>query len=143
MPASDLPSSALGHRRREPDALQQGARKKPYVLTFSQESFLIACICFRAMSNPLTHSSRHFGQAIFAFCHVQTLITNGLSQLADDPDLSSLHAQVIHLLLTLLLLTWLEYLGNAARTGSFKTYWASVMVLKTGLPMCCPKILKP
>jgi hypothetical protein len=90
MPASDPASLVLGHCCRE-DALQQGARKKLYAPTLTIYNIILDCMsAYRAMSDPLTHSSCHFGWAIFAFCHVRTLVINGLSQLVDDPDLSSL-----------------------------------------------------
>jgi hypothetical protein len=40
-------------------------------------------------SDPLVHRGRHFGRAVFAFCNVRSLITNGLIRLGDaiDPEL--------------------------------------------------------
>jgi hypothetical protein len=36
------------------------------------------------------HSGRHFGQVIFSFYNVRSLILNGLARLADSPGLTSL-----------------------------------------------------
>ncbi|KAF8838676.1 hypothetical protein BDN67DRAFT_991205 [Paxillus ammoniavirescens] len=53
-------------------ALELGPRKKP------------------TTQDPLVHHSRHFGQAMHAFCNVQTLLTNGIvvmSEVAIDDKL--------------------------------------------------------
>ncbi|KAF9236552.1 hypothetical protein BU15DRAFT_89082 [Melanogaster broomeanus] len=56
------PEAPTAQKRTSLSALQLGPRKK---LT-AQE--------------PLVHHSRHFGRAVHAFCNVQTLISNGLSE---------------------------------------------------------------
>jgi GAF domain-containing protein len=43
------------------------------------------------ISDPLVHHGRHFGRAIFAFCSVRSLLTNGLVCMGEaiDPELLS------------------------------------------------------
>ncbi|RDB25671.1 hypothetical protein Hypma_006974 [Hypsizygus marmoreus] len=66
----------LGRRPRD-DALQQGPRKR------------------YTAADPLVHDGRHFGRAIFAFCNVKSLLTNGLNMMGEDPpvELESLSAK--------------------------------------------------
>ncbi|KIM58805.1 hypothetical protein SCLCIDRAFT_27804 [Scleroderma citrinum Foug A] len=42
-----------------------------------------------APQDPLVHHGRHFGRAVHAFCNIQTLITNGLTYLADTDQVST------------------------------------------------------
>ena len=44
---------------------------------------------FSAPQDPLVHHGRHFGRAVHAFCNIQTLITNGLTYLADTDQVST------------------------------------------------------
>lgn len=37
------------------------------------------------------HYGRHFGRAVYSFCNVKALITNGLSRIAEDDDISLLN----------------------------------------------------
>ena len=73
------------------DALQQAPRKKPFVL--SNSTIAMHLTYCRKRSDPLVHSGRHFGRAVFGFCNIRTLIVNGLSQLADDLDPALLTAR--------------------------------------------------
>lgn len=81
-------------KRSRDDALQQGARKKPYVF-FKALFSLIKLKDHRVLSDPLVHHGRHFGRAIFAFANVRTLISNGLNRLGDEDllDLEELPAR--------------------------------------------------
>ena len=75
----------------DPDALQQGPRKKLFVLS---SSTIVTHLTFhRKRSDALVHSGRHFGRAVFGFCNLRALIINGLSRLAEDLNPASLTAK--------------------------------------------------
>lgn len=38
----------------------------------------------RTATDPLVHRGRHFGRAVYPFCSVKVLITNGLLRVAED-----------------------------------------------------------
>ena len=42
--------------------------------------------------NPLVQHGQHFGQFVYAFCNIQTLITNGLLLMDDKEEQESLTA---------------------------------------------------
>lgn len=76
--------------RRRPleDALQQGARKRPYVLLVTSaacDSNYISHLFFprSTTTDPLVHRGRHFGRAVYAFANVKSLIMNGLERMVD------------------------------------------------------------
>ena len=47
---------------------------------------------FRSTQDPLVHHGRHFGRAVHSFCSMQTLLTNGILSMAEDPDVELLSA---------------------------------------------------
>ena len=78
--ASDEENSSIGKRSRS-NALQLGPRKRQYVVkTISR---IIYSNCHRTVQDPLVHHGRHFGRVVHAFCNVQTLLTNGMTIMAE------------------------------------------------------------
>jgi hypothetical protein len=71
----------IGRRQRD-DALQQGARKKPQVLTFDSCKHALTVVSSH-VPDPLVHRGRHFGRVTYAFCNVSVLISNGLLRMGD------------------------------------------------------------
>ncbi|RDB18541.1 hypothetical protein Hypma_000280 [Hypsizygus marmoreus] len=68
--------ATLGRRVRDDlDPLQQGPRKR------------------YTASDPLVHVGRHFGRTVFAFCNVKSLLTNGLTLVADNPAPETLNTE--------------------------------------------------
>jgi hypothetical protein len=94
MPPLAANSSSSSRRSRDEmdsNALQQGPRKKPFVL--SSSTIVTHLTYHRKRSDPLVHSGRHFGRAVFGFCNVRALIIIGLSRLAEALDAASLTAK--------------------------------------------------
>lgn len=78
------PSSVLGRRTREINALELGPRKK--LCVYIPVIQLIAYRIIRCISDPFVHRGRHFGRTVHAMCSVGALITNGLIRLGDLSD---------------------------------------------------------
>ena len=58
-----------------------GPRKRQYVV--NTISRIICLDCYRTVQDPLVHHGRHFGRVVHAFCNVQTLLTNGMTIMAE------------------------------------------------------------
>ena len=78
--ASDEENSSIGKRSRS-TVLQLGPRKHQYVV--KTISCIIYSNCHRTVQDPLVHHGRHFSRVVHAFCNVQTLLTNGMTIMAE------------------------------------------------------------
>jgi hypothetical protein len=66
------------------NALVQGPRKKPYVLSASVPGpYPKLFDPYSCMSDPLVSYGRHFGRTIHALCNVRILVTNGLLRMSE------------------------------------------------------------
>jgi len=50
------------------------------------------CLVLRLIQDPLAHHGRHFGCVVHAFCSIQTLLTNGILRMGEEPDMELLSA---------------------------------------------------
>jgi len=53
------------------------------------------CLVLRSIQDPLAHHGHHFGHVVHVFCSIQTLLTNGILRMGEEPDMESLSAVCI------------------------------------------------